>query len=96
MLDDPVTRAAMVVFVTVFFATLIAIAVMYLLIRAGEKGPPKPPHKGQIWLAGLIGIGIPLLMLAYALLFSPSARLTPQQLHQQQIEKSQGGSQQGR
>jgi drug/metabolite transporter (DMT)-like permease len=86
----------MAVFVTVFFATLIAIAVMYLLIRAGEKGPPKPPHKGQMWLAGVIGIGIPLLMLAYALLFSPSARLTPRQLHQQQMQQSQGGSHQGR
>ena len=88
MLDDPVTRAALTVFIVVFFITLMAIAVMYLLIRSGERGKPKPPHKAQMWLAGIIGIAVPLLILTYALLFSPSARLTPQQLHQQELQKT--------
>jgi ABC-type Fe3+ transport system permease subunit len=96
MLDDPVTRSALIVIVTVFFALVIAITVMYLLIRSGEKGAPKPPHKAQMWLAGLIGIAVPLLVLAYALVFSPSARLTPQQLHQQEIEKAKEHSEQRR
>jgi len=95
MLDDPVTRKALTVFIVVFFALLIAGTVLYVSMRAGEKGPPKPPHKAQMWLAGLIGIGVPLLIFAYALLFSPSARLTPQQLHQQEMQKAQS-SQQGR
>ena len=87
MLDDPVTKAALTVFIVVFFAIVIALTVLYLLIRAGEKGPPKPPAKGQMWLAGLIGIALPLLILAYAVIFSPSARMTPEQLHQQELKK---------
>jgi len=86
MFDDPVIHASVIVFTVVFFATLIAIAVLYLLIRSGEKGEPTTPHKGQIWLAALIGIAVPLLVLAYAVLFSP-ARMTPKQLHQQELEK---------
>ena len=88
MLDDPVTKAALTVFIVVFFAIIIALSVLYLLIRAGEKGPPKPPAKGQMWLAGIIGIAVPLLILAYAVLFSPSARMTPEQLHQQELKKA--------
>jgi len=87
MLDDPVTKAALTVFIVVFFAIVIALTVLYLIIRAGEKGQPKPPHKGQMWLAGLIGIALPLLILAYAVIFSPSARMTPEQLHQQELKK---------
>jgi len=86
MIDDPVTRSALTVIFIVFLATLVAGAVMYLLIRSGEK-MPLPPHRIQMWLAGIIGIGIPLLLLAYALLLSPSARLTPKELHQQQMQK---------
>ena len=92
MLDDPVTRSALIVIIAVFFATVIAVTIMYLLIRSGEKGAPKPPHKAQLWLAGITGIAVPLLVLAYALVFSPSARLTPQQLHQQEIEKAKKSS----
>lgn len=92
MLDDPTTRAALIVFATVLFATVIAIAVLYLLIRSGEKGAPKPPHKGQLWLAGIIGIGVPMLILAYALLFSPSATLDPQQLHKQELKQERESS----
>ena len=88
MLDDPVTKAALTVFIVVFFAIVIALSVLYLLIRAGEKGPPKPPAKGQMLLAGIIGIAVPLLILAYAVLFSPSARMTPEQLHQQELKKA--------
>ena len=39
-------------------------------------------------LAGIIGIAVPLLILAYAVLFSPSARMTPEQLHQQELKKA--------
>lgn len=88
MLNDPVTQAALTVFIVVFFVIVIALSVLYLLIRAGEKGPPQPPHKGQMWLAGLIGIALPMLILAYAVLFSPSARLTPDQLHEQEMRKA--------
>jgi len=87
MFDDPVIHASVIVFIVVFFAVLIAIAVLYVLIRTGEKGEARTPHKGQIWLAALIGIAVPLLILAYAVLFSPSARMTPKQLHQQELEK---------
>ena len=48
-----------------------------------------------MWLAGLIGIAVPLLILAYALVFSPSARLTPQQLHQQELQKKPDASKHG-
>ena len=87
MLDDPVTRSALAVIITVIFATLIAGTVLYLMIRAGERGAPKPPHKGQMWLAGIIGIAVPMLVLAYALLFSPAARMTPRQLHQTEMHE---------
>ena len=88
-MNDPVTQAALTVFIVVFFVLLIALSVLYLLIRAGEKGTPQPPHKGQMWLAGLIGIALPMLILAYAVLFSPSARLTPDQLHRLEMQKAQ-------
>jgi drug/metabolite transporter (DMT)-like permease len=88
MLDDPVTKAALTVFVIVFIAIVIALTVLYLIVRSGEKGPPKPPHKGQMLLAGIIGVAIPLLILAYAVVFSPSARLTPEQLHKLEMQKA--------
>ncbi len=87
MLDDTVTRTALIVITAVFFITVITIAILYLLIRAGEKGARGAPHKGQMWLAGAIGIALPLLMLGYALLLSPSARLSPKQLHRQILLK---------
>ena len=93
MLDDPVTRSALIVLFSVFIVTLIAITVMYLLIRAGEKGLRRPPHKVQMWLAAIIGVVIPLIVLAYALAFSPSARLMPQQLHEQELQQMHHGSQ---
>lgn len=88
MLEDPVTKAALIVIATVFFGVIIAISVLYLLIRADEHGQPKPPHKMQMLLAAVIGIAVPFLILAYALLFSPSARMTPQKLHQMEMQKT--------
>ena len=87
MLDDPVTVSALIVLIVVFFGLLIALTTLYLLIRSGERGEPKPPHKGQMWLAGLIGIVVPLLILAYAVAFSPAAKLSPDRLHQQELKK---------
>ena len=63
---------------------------MYLAIRSGEKGQPRPPHRGQMWLAGLIGIAVPALLLLYALFFSPSATLTPGQMHHRAPVTTQG------
>lgn len=93
MLDDPVIRSAFTVIGTVFFGTVTAITVLYLLIRSGEKGKPRPPHKNQLWMAGIIAIAVPLLVLVYALFFSPAAQLSPQQLHQKERQMQQASEQ---
>lgn len=85
-MNDPVTASALTVIVIALLGTLVTLALLYRAMQPGAKRRrPSAPHRKQLWLAALIGIGVPLLLLAYALLLSP-ASLSPDQLHHRMLQ----------
>lgn len=84
-MNDPVITSALSVMIFAFLATVAVLLLLFWLMRPEKRGraaaAPEPSLKPQIVLAIIIGIVVPAAILLYALVFSPLATLTPDEMH---------------
>lgn len=95
MMNDPVILTAFSVYFAAFTVTVVTLFVIYRLVRTQKPKTPTPEEMGngrQSLLAIAIGIVVPTSLLVYALFFSPLARLSPDEMHQRELEAQKASS----
>ena len=92
MTNDPVIITAFAVYFAAFTVTVVTLFAIYRIVRTEKPQAPTPEEMGsgrQSLLALAIGVGVPASLLVYALFFSPMARLSPEEMHERQMEAMQ-------
>jgi len=75
MLYTPANTAVGIAAFTILFAAIVIAVAIFILKQKNRRREKAQPHRGQIWLGIAIGIGIPALIFAYTLFFSPAAEI---------------------